>query len=77
VLFHAKFEPISFVLKPDQVTLNYRLVVFGFPSGVDGVDLNSGFHDQRLATQWVKDNIESFGGEKEIQIFTFNKTNSA
>jgi carboxylesterase type B len=29
---------------------------------VSGVDLNVGFHDQRLATEWVKENVESFGG---------------
>ncbi|KAF2664087.1 alpha/beta-hydrolase [Microthyrium microscopicum] len=45
------------------VTLNYRLVVFGFPSGVDGVDKNVGLRDQRLATEWVKANIEKFGGD--------------
>jgi carboxylesterase type B len=49
------------------VTVNYRLVVFGFPSGIEGIDLNVGLHDQRLATEWVKDNIESFGGMSSTQ----------
>jgi cholinesterase len=45
------------------VTLNYRLILFGFPSGVEGVDSNVGLHDQRLAIEWVKHNIESFRGK--------------
>jgi cholinesterase len=61
-------------LNISQVTLNYRLVVFGFPSGVDGVDLNVGLQDQRLATQWVKDNIANFGGKNQTQRYTDEET---
>jgi cholinesterase len=50
--------------------LNYRLVIFGFPSGVEGVDTNVGLRDQRLAVEWVRDNIEKFGGDpNRIMIF--------
>jgi cholinesterase len=38
-------------------------MIFGFPSGVEGVDKNIGLRDQRLALEWVKKNIEQFGGE--------------
>ncbi|MDR8393069.1 carboxylesterase family protein [Aliifodinibius sp. S!AR15-10] len=52
------------------VTVNYRLSVFGFmshpaltaesPHSASG---NYGLLDQALALQWVKDNIETFGGD--------------
>lgn len=50
------------------VTSNYRLSVFGFPGG-PGVDQNPGLVDQRLATEWVRDNIAAFGGE--VPVFSF------
>ena len=46
------------------VTIDFRLSVFGFLStGDDTLPGNNGFWDQRLALQWVKDNIASFGGD--------------
>ncbi len=45
--------------------MGYRVSAFGFLAcEVPGVDLkgNYGFKDQWLAIQWVKDNIEVFGG---------------
>lgn len=55
------------------VTLNYRLNVFGFLSGgeatKEGVG-NNGFYDQRLALQWVHENIAAFGGSPDkVTIF--------
>lgn len=45
------------------VTIDYRLHIFGYPGGPDGaVDQNPGLVDQRLATEWVRDNIGAFGG---------------
>jgi para-nitrobenzyl esterase len=43
------------------VRVSYRLGVLGYlsPSGVD----NLGLRDQILALQWVRDNIEEFGGD--------------
>jgi carboxylesterase type B len=50
------------------VSMNYRLGVFGFLAS-DIFGGNFGILDQRLAMQWVNDNIESFGGNKnEITI---------
>ncbi|XP_062621286.1 acetylcholinesterase-like [Saccostrea cucullata] len=48
------------------VTLNYRLGIFGFYS-LDKVFIkgNYGLWDQMLAIQWVKDNIEDYGGNPE------------
>uniref|UniRef100_A0A1I8HGK3 COesterase domain-containing protein n=1 Tax=Macrostomum lignano TaxID=282301 RepID=A0A1I8HGK3_9PLAT len=47
------------------VTINYRLGVFGFLS-LDNKEVigNYGLWDQEMALQWVADNIESFGGNK-------------
>jgi para-nitrobenzyl esterase len=44
------------------VTINYRLGVFGY-SYVPGVTSNVGQMDQILALEWVRDNIELFGGD--------------
>ena len=46
------------------VTINYRLNIFGFFTTSDGLASgNYGLWDQRLAIQWVNENIESFGGD--------------
>ena len=51
------------------VSFNYRLNVFGFP-GTPNATQNLGLLDQRLAIEWVRDNIEKFGGDAErITIF--------
>ena len=48
------------------VSLNYRLGAFGWLAGPtlqsDGV-ANAGLYDQRLALQWVQNNIHLFGGD--------------
>ncbi|KAJ2904767.1 hypothetical protein MKZ38_007275 [Zalerion maritima] len=55
------------------VSLNYRLSAFGFLGGSEVQDAgvtNLGFRDQRLALHWVKENIQSFGGDVDkITIF--------
>ncbi|XP_054166309.1 cholinesterase 1-like [Oppia nitens] len=53
------------------VTTNYRLGAFGFLYGGDGsAPGDVGFHDQLMALQWTRDNIERFGGDpNEITIF--------
>lgn len=47
------------------VTLNYRDNIFGFP-GAPGITQNVGLRDQRLAVEWIADNIISFGGNSSL-----------
>ncbi|KAL0929698.1 chlorogenic acid esterase precursor [Colletotrichum truncatum] len=49
------------------VGINYRLGLFGFPNaaGLDPKEQNLGLLDQRLAVEWVRDNIAQFGGDPE------------
>lgn len=49
------------------VALNYRLGAFGFlagPSIQANGTANAGFYDQRMALEWVQENIHLFGGDK-------------
>lgn len=56
-----------------HVAMNYRLGFFGFAQSdslrQEGSE-NAGLRDQRLAIEWVRDNIEAFGGDPDnITIF--------
>ena len=47
------------------VSINYRLSAYGFLAGAEiqaNGSLNNGLKDQRMALQWVQDNIAKFGG---------------
>jgi hypothetical protein len=50
-----------------QVSINYRLGVFGWLGGEkavdDGVVPNVGLKDQQVAFEWVRDYIHAFGGD--------------
>jgi para-nitrobenzyl esterase len=57
------------------ISINYRLNVFGFMGAEelrleDGSTGNLGIQDQRLAFEWVRNNVEAFGGDKDrVMIF--------
>ena len=50
---------------------SYRLNIFGFPNAAGLDSQNLGILDQRAALEWVKDNIEAFGGDRESSFSTF------
>lgn len=53
-----------------MVTLNYRLGSLGFAVTDGGLVGNYGFLDQRLALQWVQQNIAAFGGDpQQVTLF--------
>ncbi|KAF5523841.1 Acetylcholinesterase [Colletotrichum aenigma] len=45
------------------VAVQYRLIIFGFPNAAGLKQSNLGLMDQRMAIEWVRDNIEAFGGD--------------
>ena len=51
------------------VEIQYRLNLLGFPNAAGlesaGKNVNLGFLDQRLAVEWVRDNIGAFGGDPD------------
>ena len=55
----------SFELCIKITNVSYRLNIFGFPNAAGLDDQNLGVLDQRMALEWVRDNIEAFGGDRE------------
>ncbi|KAI9649067.1 hypothetical protein NHQ30_001634 [Ciborinia camelliae] len=58
------------------VSINYRVNIFGFPGNPSGT-ANVGLLDQRLALEWVRDNIENFGGDTSRIIISGQSAGSA
>ncbi|KAF8436711.1 Alpha/Beta hydrolase protein [Terfezia claveryi] len=58
------YDGTQFAANNDVViaSLNYRTNVFGFPNSPAVSTENLGILDQRLALEWIRDNIKSFGG---------------
>jgi para-nitrobenzyl esterase len=62
-----RLDKLAFEGQIIVVSMNYRVGALGFmphPSITEGWNGNLGLEDQRLAMQWIKDNIGSFGGDK-------------
>ncbi|ESK89884.1 extracellular triacylglycerol lipase precursor [Moniliophthora roreri MCA 2997] len=57
------------------MTINYRLGPLGFPQGLEAASLgrevlNLGLRDSLVALQWVKNNIDAFGGDpQKVTVF--------
>lgn len=61
------------------VAMNYRLNIFGFAlnDALNSTDsLNIGLKDQRLALEWVQQNIDYFGGDPD-QVTIFGQSSGA
>ncbi|KAH6646534.1 Alpha/Beta hydrolase protein [Truncatella angustata] len=59
------FNPQAWVQRTQKhimVTVNFRSNIFGFPNAMGLMKQNLGLLDQRLALEWVRDNIANFGG---------------
>ncbi|KAF2663881.1 alpha/beta-hydrolase [Microthyrium microscopicum] len=51
-------------------SINYRVSAFGFPGAPTLPDQNVGLLDQRKGVEWLRDNIEKFGGDpKRMTLF--------
>ncbi|XP_037820932.1 neuroligin-3-like isoform X2 [Lucilia sericata] len=61
------------------VTVNYRLGIFGFmrPSINENTVANFGLLDQIAALHWIKENIHSFGGDKDSVTLMGHTTGAA
>lgn len=59
------------------VNMNYRLGIFGFPANPSVPEKNLGLLDQRMAVEWVRDNIAAFGGDTTRMVLAGQSAGSA
>lgn len=74
-VYDQVYEPVGLVRESVAsgdpviwVATNYRVGMFGFAASEalqDAISENAGLRDQRVALQWVKDNIAAFGGDPD------------
>ena len=48
-----------------HVSLNYRLGILGFAKSTALSSHNAALRDQRMALEWVRENIAAFGGDPD------------
>lgn len=61
-------KPTNWVSRSQKhivVSINWRVNIFGFPNAAGLDQQNVGFLDARLALEWVYENIEAFGGDRD------------
>jgi carboxylesterase type B len=58
-------ESVNNGLPVIHVSFNYRLGIFGFAKSAALSSQNAALRDQRMALDWVKENIAAFGGDPE------------
>lgn len=79
-IYDSAYDPTGLVLGAADkgtpviyVAMNYRVGVFGFAASpaLNATDsLNAGLLDQRLAIEWIRDHIETYGGDPDnVTIF--------
>ncbi|KAK7190884.1 hypothetical protein DPSP01_007854 [Paraphaeosphaeria sporulosa] len=62
------YNPASWIERSQShivITVNYRVNIFGFPNAPGLSDQNLGILDQRMALEWVRDNVAAFGGDSD------------
>lgn len=73
------YNPQSWVQRTQEhivVTVNFRSNIFGFPNADGITEQNLGLMDQRMALEWVRDNIANFGGDAS-RIVTWGQSSGA
>lgn len=58
-------ESVTNGLPVIHVSLNYRLGILGFAKSAALSTQNAALRDQRMALEWVKENIAAFGGDPD------------
>ncbi|KAH6680802.1 carboxylesterase family protein [Halenospora varia] len=67
------YDGSQFVAEQQDIivaTINYRVNIFGFPNSPAIPLKNVGLLDQRLAIEWLRDNIASFGGDPKRMVLS-------
>ncbi|KAH8672755.1 Alpha/Beta hydrolase protein [Tricladium varicosporioides] len=68
-----QYDGSQFVAEQKDIivaTINYRVNIFGFPNSPAIPYKNVGLLDQRLAVEWLRDNIASFGGDPRRMVLS-------
>ncbi|KAG5652526.1 hypothetical protein H0H81_004683 [Sphagnurus paluster] len=72
-------ESLQIGLPVITVIIQYRLAAWGFLGGKEAAAngaLNLGLYDQKLALEWVQQNIQNFGGDK-TKVTVFGQSSGA
>ena len=52
-----------------SIHISYRMGLFGFGTDLDSIPQNIGFYDQKMALEWIFENIEALGGARDMVTF--------